>query len=92
MQPRPSNIYDTVAREIDPAVLNQAPITPGGRPPYDAAMRIASPVGDGYPQVDWAEAAAMPVRVLPPWMLAVLFVVALGVALGLTFAVAALIR
>ncbi len=62
------------------------------RPSHDAA-RMASPVGDGHlAQVDWAEAAAMPVRVVPPWALALLFVAAKVVALGVTFAVAAIIR
>jgi hypothetical protein len=57
----------------------------------DAAY-VASPVGPAYPQTDWAAAAALPVRVVPPWALALLFVAALGVALGITFAIALLLR
>ncbi|HVK89328.1 MAG TPA: protein kinase [Kofleriaceae bacterium] len=54
---------------------------------------LMSPVGQQYPQqVDWAEAAAMPARALPTWMMVMLFVLAIGVALGLTIVVAKLIR
>nr|HEX4316909.1 protein kinase [Kofleriaceae bacterium] len=85
MQQRPVNVYDTgpySGGASGPAVLSGSP----------EAARMMSPVGDGYPQVDWAEAAALPIRVVPPWMLALLFVAALGVALGLTVAIAQLIR
>jgi len=52
-----------------------------------------SPVGQHYPEhVDWGAAAAGRARALPPWMLAVLFVGAIGIALALTIVVARLIR
>jgi len=54
---------------------------------------LVSPVGQHYGDgVDWAAAAATPTRAIPPWMLAVLFVVAIGVALLLTIIVAKIIR
>ena len=56
-------------------------------------FRVASPVGQHYRgDVDWAAAAAQPVRAIPPWMLAVLFVVALGIALGVTMLIALAFR
>jgi hypothetical protein len=52
-----------------------------------------SPVGQYYPEpVDWSAAAAGRARALPPWMLAVLFIGAIGIALALTIVVARLIR
>ena len=52
-----------------------------------------SPVGQQYPEhVDWSAAAASRARAIPPWMLAVLFVGAIGIALALTIVVARLIR
>lgn len=62
-----------------------------GYPPVDPAQMM-SPVGEHYPQVDWAQAAAAPVRVVPPWMLALIFVGALGVALLVTFLIAMAVR
>ena len=57
------------------------------------AAHVMSPVGDHYrQQVDWAAAAAKPAKALPPWMLAVLFVGALGIALTLTIVIAKIIR
>jgi hypothetical protein len=74
----------------------QAKLNVPNRPPLpDSGQQasLMSPVGQHYPQdVDWAAAAAKPVRVLPPWMLALVFVGALGVALGLTIAIASAFR
>ena len=57
------------------------------------AVELMSPVGQQYPQqVDWGAAAASRARAIPPWMLAVLFVGAIGIALALTIIVARLIR
>ena len=57
------------------------------------AAELMSPVGQHYPEhVDWGAAAAGRVRASPPWMLAVLFVGAIGIALALTIIVARLIR
>ncbi len=69
------------------------------RSPYTAdsapahAANIMSPVGDQYAQhVDWAAAAARPAKAIPPWMLAILFVVALGLALTITVVIAKIVR
>jgi hypothetical protein len=57
------------------------------------AAELMSPVGQHYPEpVDWSAAAAGRARAIPPWMLAVLFVGAIGIALALTIVVARLIR
>ncbi len=53
------------------------------------ALDLASPVGQQYPEHDWA--AAAPARALPPWMLAVLFLGAIGVALAITILIAKLV-
>jgi serine/threonine-protein kinase len=62
--------------------------------PFDpnAAANMMSPVGDHYPQTDWAAAAARPARALQPWQLALLFVGALGAALLVTIIIAKLAR
>ena len=57
------------------------------------AAELMSPVGQQYPEhVDWSAAAASRARAIQPWMLAVLFVGAIGIALALTIVVARLIR
>jgi len=57
------------------------------------AANVMSPVGQQYPeQIDWSVAAAARARAVPPWLLALLFVGALGVALALTIVIAKLIR
>ncbi|MBS1123011.1 MAG: serine/threonine protein kinase [Deltaproteobacteria bacterium] len=57
------------------------------------AAELASPVGHHYPaQVDWAAAAARPARPMPPWMLVLLFLGAIGVALAITMVIARIIR
>ena len=57
------------------------------------AAELMSPVGQHYPEhVDWSAAAAGRARAIPPWMLAVLFVGAIGIALAITIIVARLIR
>jgi len=63
--------------------------------PQDAhrAADLASPVGPHFgEQVDWAAAAAAPARAIPPWMLALFFVGAIGVALTVTILIAKLVR
>ena len=56
--------------------------------PQDAA-HLMSPVGQQYPQqVNWAEAAGMPARAMPPWMLALVFVGAITAALIITVIIA----
>jgi len=65
---------------------------PGAMDPQRAAS-FMSPVGQQYPErVDWSAAAAARTRAVPPWLLAILFVSALGGALLLTIVIARLIR
>jgi hypothetical protein len=53
------------------------------------AAQLMSPVGQQYPQqVNWAEAAAMPARAIPKWVLGALFVGAILAALLLTIVIA----
>ena len=60
--------------------------------PQDAAQ-LMSPVGQQYPQqVNWADAAAMRARALPPWMLALVFVGAITLALVITIIIAKIAR
>jgi eukaryotic-like serine/threonine-protein kinase len=79
---------------MEPAVLLGSGSHPAQSAPFQQVdpMSVMSPVGESYPVVDWAEAAAVPIRVVPPWMLALLFVAALGVALGVTLIIAMIIR
>jgi hypothetical protein len=57
------------------------------------AANLMSPVGQHYPEhVDWGAAAASRARAVPPWLLAILFIAALGVALALTIVIAKLVR
>jgi serine/threonine-protein kinase len=65
----------------------------GGPNDPNRAMDMASPVGHQNPmQVDWAAAANAPARAMPPWMLALLFVGALGGALLITILIAQAVR
>ena len=86
-----------------PREQSMQPSAPGAYPemsndaarPPDAGQRAAdmmSPVGPQYPDRDWEAAAAVQVRTLPPWMLAILFVGAIGIALALTVVIAAIVR
>ncbi len=53
------------------------------------AAHLMSPVGQQYPQhVNWADAAAMPAKAIPPWMLGLLFVGAILGALLITVVIA----
>ena len=53
---------------------------------------MMSPVGQQYPErVDWSAAAAAKARAVPPWLLAILFIAAIGGALALTIVIARLI-
>ena len=56
------------------------------------AATMMSPVGPYYAEhVDWGAAAGARARAVPPWLLAVLFVGAIGVALTLTIVIARLV-
>ncbi|HEX7840021.1 MAG TPA: serine/threonine-protein kinase, partial [Kofleriaceae bacterium] len=66
---------------------------PGGMIDAQRAAGLMSPVGQQYPEnVDWGSWATSRARAVPPWLLAVLFVGAIGIALALTVVVARLIR
>ena len=81
-----------------PSSRPSGPMAPPGGQGLDSGphapqsgANLMSPVGNQYPQqVDWAEAAAMPARAVPPWMLGVLFVAAIGLALTITIIIAKL--
>jgi len=94
----PRNAVDSGVRVLpgQPGhVPGHAPGHPPGSGPQPAqhGANLMSPVGQQYPQqVNWAEAAAMPARALPPWMMIALFVAAIGVALVLTIIVAKILR
>ncbi|HEY0193567.1 MAG TPA: hypothetical protein VGC42_20765 [Kofleriaceae bacterium] len=56
------------------------------------AANMMSPVGPQYGnRVDWTAAASAKIRVMPPWLLAILFIAALGLALTLTIVIARLV-
>ena len=77
--------------DLAPSNLQSAPQrSPYADQPFDpsSGASLMSPVGQGYPQTDWDRAAAQSARALPPWMLAALFVAALGGALLLTIVLA----
>ena len=61
-------------------------------PPLSPAANLMSPVGPGFPQTDWAAAAAQPAKAMPPWMLAALFVGALFAALLITIIIAKIVH
>ncbi|HEX3764458.1 MAG TPA: protein kinase [Kofleriaceae bacterium] len=69
-------------------VRDSAPV-----PSPQLAAELMSPVGQHYPEhVDWNAMASGRARAVPPWMLAVLFVGAIGIALAITVVVARLIH
>jgi serine/threonine protein kinase len=89
--------YPVMAGGGRPFSSDLAPSTlpPAQRTPHTAdhgnpqqAMNIMSPVGDQYPQTDWANAAAQPAKALAPWQLAVLFLAVVGGALLITIIIA----
>ena len=104
MAPRPQNMppvgpggYPVMNAQMRDQMASGATLFPGprGGGPHDPhrAMDMASPVGSQHPmQVDWAAAANAPARALPPWMLALLFVGALGGALLITILIAQAFR
>jgi hypothetical protein len=106
-QARPSNLptsYPVMDRQLSQQVASGATVFPSARPshanvsdsgPQDQQRMVdlASPVGSGYgDNVDWSQAAAAPARAIPPWMLAVIFVGAIGVALLVTIIIAKIVR
>ncbi len=84
--------YPVMDAQMRDQMASGATVFPSGRDAHRAAD-LASPVGPQYPgQVDWGAAAGAPMRVIPPWMLAVLFVGALGGALLITILIAQAVR
>jgi hypothetical protein len=73
--------------DLAPSTMPHAQRTPEQGNPLQA-MNIMSPVGDQYPQTDWAKVAAQPARALAPWQLAVLFLAVVGGALLITIIIA----
>jgi serine/threonine protein kinase len=87
--------YPVMDKEMSRQIHSGATVFPshskGGAHDPAHAANLASPVGPGYGEHDWEAAAAAPARAIPPWMLAILFIVAIGVALGITIAIAKLV-
>jgi serine/threonine-protein kinase len=87
------------ARGSEPGRSHEGYPPPQAPPPLDAnlldaqrAASMMSPVGQQYPEnVDWGSVAAGRARAVPPWLLAALFVGAIGVALALTVVIARLV-
>ena len=92
--------YPVMDKEMSRQIHSGATVFPsptkretGAHDPAQHAANVASPVGPGYGEhVDWEAAAAAPARAIPPWMLALLFIGAIGVALGITIAIAKLVK
>jgi len=91
--------YPVMDREMSRQIHSGATVFPGpskhntgAHDPAQQAANMASPVGPGYGDHDWDAAAAAPARAIPPWMLAILFIVAIGVALGITIAIATIVK
>jgi len=89
--------YPVMDKRLSEHIASGATVFPSdlGSGPHDSqrSADLMSPVGSQYPgDVDWAAAAAAPARALPPWMLAALFVAALGGALLITIIIAKLVR
>jgi hypothetical protein len=89
--------YPVMNAQMRDQMASGATVFPSGlgSGPHDAnrAADMASPVGQQYPgQVDWGTAAGAPARAMPPWMLAVLFIGALGGALLITILIASAVR
>jgi hypothetical protein len=79
--------------ELSHAMQHGGDVFPSAPPGYQQQqmpdsgqlVHMASPVGPGYgQQVDWAQAAAMPARAMPRWLLAAVFIGAILGALLLT--------
>jgi hypothetical protein len=64
----------------------------GGVLDAQRAAGLMSPVGQQYPEnVDWASMAASRARAVPPWLLAALFIGAIGIATALTVIIVRLV-
>jgi hypothetical protein len=87
-QPQPISQPIQQPPQQPPMSADVFPSGPSGPDP-----RLISPVGPQFPQqVDWKEAALEPARALPTWVMVMLFLVASGLALGVTFLVTKALR
>jgi hypothetical protein len=85
--------YPVMNAQMRDQMASGATVFPSDRGSGPHGAEMASPVGPQYPGgVDWAAAAGRPARAMPPWMLAVLFVGALGGALLITILIAQAVR
>ncbi|CAN5771128.1 hypothetical protein BH11MYX3_BH11MYX3_27460 [soil metagenome] len=90
---RGADIFPSQQPQRGTAPSANAPHMGGVHDSGQHAASFMSPVGPQYPnQVNWADAAAMPARAIPPWMLALLFVGAIVTALLLTIVIAKIAR
>jgi serine/threonine-protein kinase len=93
--------------QVSPMAAPHAPPMPAPHAPPMAAPHVppisgpphmphpasaVAPSGDQPARRDWSVAEAQPVRAIPPWMLAVLFVSAVSVALTITIVIARILR
>jgi eukaryotic-like serine/threonine-protein kinase len=95
--PGPGGLADGYPQMAPPRMADGGPGQPfprdGNFMDPGRAGNMMSPVGQQYPEhVDWGAAAAARARAVPPWLLAVLFVGAIGIALTLTIVIARIIR
>ena len=87
----------TMPPQSGPQVAPQSgplPVFPDSGPmPVQHAANLMSPVGQQYPQqVDWAEAAAMPARAVPPWVMVLLFIGAIVAAMLVFILIGSIVR
>jgi serine/threonine-protein kinase len=88
LRPSAQPMYQPQQQQAYPPPQQQQPQHPHDGSGQHAAQ-LMSPVGQHYAQqVNWEQAAAMPARALPKWMLAALFVGAIVAALILTVVIA----
>jgi hypothetical protein len=80
--------YPMMDTQLRDQVASGATVFPSDR--GSGSHDAAAPGGPG--PGDWSAAGGAPVRVMPPWMLAVLFVGALGGALLITILIAQAVR
>ncbi|HSK02949.1 MAG TPA: hypothetical protein VK932_16975, partial [Kofleriaceae bacterium] len=83
--------YPVMDAQMRDQLASGATVFPSGRG-SSGTHDAAAPPGPYPGQGDWSAAGGPPVRTMPPWMLAVLFVGALGGALLVTILIAMAVR